>query len=309
MFGKNLDNFGSKLFDGPLGVVQIGFAGYNLGKTSQDSKLKPDLDIKDINYQQEGTKPADHVITGADWILDTVFAEIKTELLKVMFPYLVASQGSSGNDSAAFKADLYKSMVENYANVLKVGAVNASGVPSEEVEDLMYFYKVIPVVNGDLINWGADTQRELPVQFKIKRKIFTTQESSTHESAHGYMGDPTVEDLPAANWPDLAAPQLTTVEATAATTVVTTWNKDLVAISGVTLANRFRVKVEEDFITPSDVSIGTDPNENIVTLTLPASSISAGDVVELYIGAGTVKDSSDNENEEYNSYLVTNSVT
>ena len=101
-FGKNLDNFGSKLFDGPLGVVQVGFAGYNLGKTSQDTKLKPDIDIKDINYQQLGTKPADHVITGADWVLDAVFAEIKTELLKALFPYLVASQGSVGNDFSCF---------------------------------------------------------------------------------------------------------------------------------------------------------------------------------------------------------------
>ena len=63
---------------------------------------------------------------------------------------------------------------------------------------------------------------------------------------------------------------------------------------GVTLENRFRVKVDEDFITPTDVSIGTDPDDNKVTLTLPASSITAGDAVALYIGSGTVKDSSDN---------------
>ena len=60
----------------------------------------------------------------------------------------------------------------------------------------------------------------------------TPAESTTHESTHGYMGDPVVEDLPAANWPDLEAPIVTAAEATAATTVLTTWNKDLIGVGG-----------------------------------------------------------------------------
>lgn len=308
-FGKALVDGGSKLFAGPIGVVILGFEGYNLGKTTQESKLSPDLDIKDINYQQLGTKPADHVITGADWLVDAVLAEVKTETLKVLFPYLVASSGTPGADSGVIKADMYESMVSKYAGVLKIASVNASGAPSTEVEDTMYFYIAIPIINGDLINWGADTQRELPVQFRIKRKIFTAEESSTHASAHGYLGDPTVEGLPAAAWPDLEAPKILTAVASADTTIEITWNKQIEAVSGVTLENRIRIKVEDEFITPTDASIGSDPDDDVLTLTLASESIAEGDVVELFISAGSVEDASENENEAYNGYLVTNNVT
>ena len=46
----------SKLFDLPLGVVKIGFDGYDLGKTTADAEFTPDQDIKDILFQQEDRK-------------------------------------------------------------------------------------------------------------------------------------------------------------------------------------------------------------------------------------------------------------
>ena len=66
-FGKALTDKGSGLTAGPLGVIQIGYKGYDLGKTVDVAELQPDLDIKAITYQQNGTKEADHVITGANW--------------------------------------------------------------------------------------------------------------------------------------------------------------------------------------------------------------------------------------------------
>ena len=199
--GKSLDSFGSKLFNDPLKVVQLGFKGYDLGLTTEATTLKPDLDIKGIMYQQRGTKADDHVVTGADWLLTATFGEIKTSLLTVIAPYLVASSGSVGNDSGHIKSDLYESMKDTVAGTLRVAAVQDQ-VPSEEIQDLLNFYIAIPIINADLINWGADVQRNLPVEFRIKNRVFTPAESATVKSAHGYWGDPTAEDLPAADWPD-----------------------------------------------------------------------------------------------------------
>ena len=72
--GGTLFTGNSKLWEGPLGVIQMGFKGYDLGKTGADTTLTPDQDIKDIMYQQDGTKAADHVRTGQEMLL--VFYQI-----------------------------------------------------------------------------------------------------------------------------------------------------------------------------------------------------------------------------------------
>lgn len=302
-FGKDLTAFGSDLFKDPLKVVQLGFKGYDLGLTTDTTTLKPELDIKDIMYQQKGTKAYDHVITGADWLLTATFGEIKTELLTVLCPYLVASGGSSGADSGHVKAEMYKSMLDNYAGVLKVAPI-ADQVPSEEVENTMFFYIVIPLINSDLINWGADVQRNLQVEFRIKPKTMTTAESSTVTVSHGYWGDPTVEDLPAADWPDLDAPQAESAVVNSATEIAVTFNEDVTEISGVTTIEQVVVKVNNSFVVPTASSYSSA----VLTLTLPADSIVSGDIVSVYISAGTMEDADSNANEDVEDLTVTNSL-
>lgn len=302
-FGKALTDFGSGLTAGPIGVVQVGYKGFDLGLTVDDATLKPDIDMKDIIYQQKGTKAADHVLTGADWILAGSFGEINTELLKIIAPYLVASSGSSGNDSGHFKADLYESLLDTVAGVLKVASVKDQ-VPSSLVEDTMYFYNAIPLINADLINWGADSQRNLPFEFRIKVKTMTIAESTTVKTAYGYWGDPSNEDLPPVVWPDLEAPYVVSSAAALATELTLTLSENATAIAGPTQTEQFIVKVNDKFVVPTNVGYAT----NVVTLTLPAASIASGDVVETSVGAGTWEDGDSNANEEVNFFPAVNTV-
>ena len=302
-FGKNLTAFGSDLFADPLKVVQLGFAGYNLGLTTDTTTLKPELDIKDIMYQQKGTKPDDHVITGADWMLTATFGEIKTELLTKLCPYLVGSSGQAGADSGHLKAEMYQSMKDNYSGVLKVAPVQDQ-VPLEDTENTMYFYIAIPLINGDLINWGADVQRNLPVDFRIKPKQMTPGESTTIKSSHGYWGDPSVEDLPAANWPDLEAPQLSSALVNSATEIALTFDENVTEISGITTVEQIIVKVGNKFVVPTASAYAAA----VLTLTLPAASITSGDIVSAYVAAGTLEDSGSNANELIEDFPVTNNL-
>ena len=300
-FGKALTSFGSGLTAGPLGVVQIGYRGYDLGLTVDVATLKPDLDIKDINYQQKGTKAHDHVVTGADWVLSGSIGEISTETLKIIAPYLVGSSGSVGADSGYFKADLYESMLDTIADTVKVASVE-NQVPSENIEDTMFFYLGIPLINADLINWGADVQRNLPFEFKIKAKTMTTAESTTVPIAYGYWGDPTVEDLPAAAWPDLDAPYIVSSLVASATSIEMTLSEDATEIAGVTSTEQIIVKVNSKFVTPDSVAYAT----NVVTLTLPAASIVSGDIVEVSVGDTTWEDADSQPNEQVDSFPTTN---
>lgn len=302
-FGKDLSAFGSDLFADPLKVVQVGYKGYNLGLTTDTTTLKPELDIKDIVFQQKGTKPDDHVITGADWMLSATFGEIKTELLVILCPYLVGSGGSVGADSGHIKAEMYKSMKDNYSGALKIAPVQDQ-VPQEDVDNTMYFYIAIPLINGDLVNWGADVQRNLPVDFRIKPKQMTAGESTTIKSAHGYWGDNSVEDLPAVDWPDLEAPAPSSSVVVSATEVMVTFGENITEIAGVTSSEQVVLKVGKKWVVPTTVSYAT----SIMTLTLPASSIVSGDVVSAYISAGTCEDGDSNANELVEDFPVTNNL-
>ena len=304
-FGKVLADLGSGLIAGPLGVIQIGHKGYDLGRTVDVAELMPDIDMKDIMYQQNGTKANDHVVTGANWKISGSFGEIKTDLLKIIAPYLFDSEGAVSNDSGTFKADLYTSLLDTIAGVTKIASV-VDQSPSLQVEDTAYFYRSFFMIQGGLINWGADAQRNLPFEIMIKPRAVLAIESTKYanKSIFGYYGDPTNEDVPVAPWPDLEAPYPVSSAVTSATELTITLSENATAVAGPTQTEQFIVKVDNSFIVPTNVAYAT----NVITLTLPASSIASGNVVQTSIGAGTFEDSENNQNEQVDSFAATNGL-
>lgn len=308
MFGKALTPYGSNLTAGPLGVVQLAFNGYDLGKTTDHTAVSPDVDMKDIAYQQNGTKGADHVLTGADWTLKCTFGEISTELLKILAPYLFGSSGSVGHDSGHIKAALFESLLDKYAGVLKAAAV-LDQAPSEAIEDTLMFYKVLPLVSGDFIQWGVDVQRNFPMEFKIKGRLILPSESTAlaNKVVYGYLGDPSNEDLPAADWPDLEAPQLLSVSVEDETSLKFTFDEILSLISGVDPVDRIMVK-KDDGTFAAPVSVDLDDPASSVTATFAAATFAAGDIVYAFMAEGTYEDSAENANESIDNYEATNSI-
>lgn len=275
----------SKLFQGPLGVIKVGFKGYDLGKTTADANLVPDQDIKDIMYQQDGTKPADHVRTGIEYMLNCTFGEIKTGLLTLLMAGASTQNASALDDSGTLDRDIYESMRDTEAGVLRIASVDPNGVPSDDIEDIMNFYEAIPIVNGDLVNWGADTQRNFPVQFRIKWHLFSAGESASKDGAFGYWGDPTTEDVPAIVWPDVAAPILQSASTSSETAMKLTFNENI-AFQTSFDASHYFAKVNGDFVAPSGGTI-TDAD---LDLTFPAGSFAPGDVIEINVGSNALQD-------------------
>lgn len=303
--GGTLFDGGSALFDLPLGVVKIGFDGYDLGKTTEDTEFTPEQDIKDILYQQDGTKAADHVRTGIEYILSCTLGEISTGLLEKLMAG-ISTQSTATPDSGTIDRSIYQSMRDDEAKVLKIAAVNANGVASEDAEDIIYCYEAIPIIDGTLVNWGADSQRSLPVQFRIKWHEFSTGESSTKSGAFGYWGDPTTEDVPAADWPDVEAPEISSATADDETTLTITFDENIAFQSSFDGAH-YVAKAEGSYINPTGGTITT----TVLELTFEAGSFSVGDEIEISISDIALQDTESTPNTfpGYDGYPVTNNVT
>lgn len=275
----------SKLLAGPLGVVQMGFRGYNLGKTTADTTLAPDADVKDILIQQEGTKAADHVRTGVDYLLTCTFGEISTALLVQLQKGVTSVNTSTLTDSATIGRSLYQSMRETEAGVLRVIAVDENGIPSEFDEDRFEFYEAIPIIQDNLINWGADTQRGVQVQFRIKWHRFATPHSYSFPGAFGYYGDPVDENLEPAVWPDVEAPTLVSATATSATNIDVVFNENI-AFQTAYAVGHYVAKVNGVFVDSSAGVIST----TTLSLTFPAATFAAGNIIELNISEIALQD-------------------
>ena len=288
----------SKLFSGPLGVVKIGFKGYDLGKTTAGSTLTPDQDIKDIMYQQEGTKPSDHVRTGMEYLLDVTFGEIKTGLLALLMAGISAGEDDSDDDGIIGR-DIFQSMLDNEAGVLKIAACDENGIALEDTEHIMNFYHAIPVITGELINWGVDTQRNLPVQFRLKYHTFTAAElaalTRTSGGAYGYWGDPadTAVDCTAVVWPDKEAPEIVSAVASSATLLTVTFDELIDFFEdGAGSVAHYSLKINGAFLEP--VSIVVDGAGTGVAITFAAATFTDGDdVLFISICEDEIEDESD----------------
>jgi hypothetical protein len=296
----------SKLTAQPLGVVQAFFKGYDLGQTVEEATLVPDTNTKDIMYQQQGTKAADHVQTGEDYIVNLTFGEIKTSLLKLLKFGVLSTNVLPSEDHGDVSRKLYQSMRDNFAGALKVAECTAEGVPSEDEEDILNFYEAIPIVDGNLINWGADTQRNLKVAFRIKFHKFATGESATKSGSFGYWGDPTLEDLPPVTWPNVEAPTLLTAVVNSATELLATFDQNIAFQSAFAAAN-YIVDVEGEFSAPTNGVISGAG----LTLTFGASTFTAGDVVKLSIGDVALQDTAGTPNkyDGISGFLCTNTLS
>lgn len=190
----------SNLLLGPLGNCRITFDGDELGKTTEDTSLNKIEDVKDILYSQDGTQAADHVPTGILYRLDATFGKIKTALLEKIL-YSFSSQVtdfSSENDSGTFGRYIYQSLRDNKSGNLIIQATDSNGAARTEAKDTLNFYEAVPIIDENILNWGADTQRNLPAQFYIYYKDFGTSAVSGGPSgAFGYYGSNTAELVPA----------------------------------------------------------------------------------------------------------------
>ena len=188
-------------------------------------------------------------------------------------------------------------MLANEAGVLKVAACDANGLASDDSEDIMCFYHAIPVITGELIQWGVDTQRNLPVQFRIKYHAFTAGElaalTRTEGGAFGYWGDaddPAV-DCTAVVWPDVAAPVIVTAEATAATTMVVTFDENL-EFQTAEVIGHYTAWVNDIAII---CTAAADPTGTaIMTLTFPAATFEADDIITITISPAAIEDAAGN---------------
>lgn len=306
--GGELFKGSSALLKEPLGVVQVGFNGFDMGKTTADSMLTPDQDIKDILYQQDGTKAADSVRTGLEYILKVTFGEINTGLLLQLMSGLSSENHDPAEDSMTFGRCLYRSMRDDEAKVLRVVAVDCDGIPSALDADILNWYEAIPIVNADLIVWGADTQRNIPVEFKIKYHIFADGESTTKTGAFGYFGDPAVEDVPAIVWPNVDAPYILSAVVDLATQITITMSEAVTLVAAVALVDRFVASVNSAFAIPTTAIIEANPNDDTITLTFGAATFATLDVVTLSMTASSVEDADSNHNAAVSGLAVTNTL-
>lgn len=152
---------GDNIWEGPLGVVQLEYDNLDLGQTMEDTTLEFDQDIKDILFQQQGTKAADKVRTGIIPIVRCKLGEISTDKLAKVHS---GTEVSGSGNSVAIKRELYRSMKDNEAKVLKVKRVDSEGAVTTDDDHILVFYKAISLITGT-IDWGADTQRGLAVEF------------------------------------------------------------------------------------------------------------------------------------------------
>ena len=280
-FGKAITLDQTRQMAGNLMVVQLGFKGYDLGRTRATTTLAPDEDRQPINFQQEGTKESDEVRTGILFTITTIFGEISTELVAL----LMSGANKSAANSLTLGRNLFSSLRETESGPLRVTACDANGIPSEEDYDTWWWYETVPMINGDLVNWGVDVQRDLPVQFKLYYHKFSIGESSTYKGLFGYIGDPAVIDVPPVVWN--VGPEIVSVEVTSATEIVVTFDKNVAFQGAVFVEGTFIAKVNDDLFSLATVGVILLAE---LTLTFPAATFASLDLVALSISATALED-------------------
>lgn len=299
----------SPLFEYPLGQCLLYFNGFLLGKTTSDTILKVDRDIKDIMYSQDGTKASDWVNTGELYSIEVTFGETNEELISQMDESWVID--NVGN--ALLGRNLYESYRQNRAKELKLVKVDGNGAPIAGDTYTFNFYEAIPVVNGEIMQFGADTQKNLPVVFNFGYKKFLPGESTIHNGGYGYIGDATVLDVPAIEWPPIPqSSEVTGIGATAGSLDVV-FDRNIEFPTGAYVTLLMEVTIDGTttaLVTPANVTIATTTITADLATAAENLPISPGQTVTVNILALCIQGESDNKAFPYvTKFPVTNSVT
>lgn len=279
----------SKLFKNSVGVVQLAYDGYDLGKTNADTTISIDQDIMDVTYQQTGTKPADHIRTGMEWTVSATFSEISTSLIALLQGGVSSQNRSAVSDSMRLDPELYQSLIATKSGPLKIIAVDGDlGLSTREI-DHWNFYRAIPIIDGDIVNWGADSQRSMPVMFRIKGYEFPKPNSYASSWGFGYVGDPSLEKFPAIDWPDVLAPGLVAAVATSTTEMTLEFTEDIVFAQGATLPLN-TIIADVDGLIKIPTTAGTTISTDTLTLKFAANSFASGSDIRVTVTNRAVKD-------------------
>jgi hypothetical protein len=167
---------GLDLSDGSLDVCNLKFNGVSLGKTLDEVTIDYTEDIKDIFFAQDGTQPADKVVTGQAYIVKAKLAQTTWARLKELMRGVTVV-----GHSALLAADLYRSGKDNFAKELVLSLADSDGVSSAVPEYILTFYKAYPRLTGPMATFGPDTQRAVDVEFYCFR-------DATRHNAFGVSG-------------------------------------------------------------------------------------------------------------------------
>lgn len=172
---------GYNIAQGVLKVVDVYFDGVYMGRTTADTEIVPEEDNKEILFGQTGTKPDDIIPTGISYMVNCTFGQITSDRIGKL------QRGWTGNESSAkIGRDIYISRRES-AKVLKLVAVNSEGEDSTDGKQMMYFYLASPQIDGTLLGYGPDLQRNIPCSFYCFYDY--------DETAFGYFGTASSQGL------------------------------------------------------------------------------------------------------------------
>lgn len=278
------------LFEYPLGQCLVYFNGFLLGKTTSDTILKVDRDIKEILYSQDGTKPQDWVCTGEIYSMDLTLGQTTDELISILDKSWVIDRDGNG----LLDRDLYESYKDNRAGQLKMIKVDGNGQPISGDTYVFNFYEAIPIINGEIMQFGADTQKNFQLTINFGYKVFEPGESSTRFGGYGYIGDATVLDVPALEWPPI--PQTSTVTGAAGTDLDIVFDRDIEFPTGSYVANGIEIIVNGTVNqVAANTTISTDTLSVDISATGENITINPGDEVTVNILEDCIQGASDNK--------------
>lgn len=155
------------IMDTPLGVVFLDFkpagaaAKIDLGKTTDATKILTEEDLKDIIYQQTGTKPFTKIRTGVSYMVQSVLGNPGLEILGAVNPNL---KPSGSFISLNFSRELFKDLQDEAGELTVTRMIN--GTRSTNPKDIIIFPSAAPRMTTE-IGWGADLQRTVGVEWWI----------------------------------------------------------------------------------------------------------------------------------------------
>ena len=149
------------ILDQVLGVVFLKFKGIKLGKTTDATKLLTEEDLKDILYQQNGTKPFTKIRTGVSYMLQCVLGNPGLQVLGLVNPNLKPSPSFISMD---FSRELFKDLADEAGELIVT--LMEDNVESTDPRDIITFPKAAARQTTE-IGWGVDLQRTIGVEFWI----------------------------------------------------------------------------------------------------------------------------------------------